>query len=424
MPQALTPIPPETLHSLTGLTFTERAFTIAVHLLKGDLLVETLHKVVDQAFNFPVPMRRLDDSIWLMELFHGPTCAFKDFGARFMARTISALSTENQGAESDSPPWIPPANPEGKPLTVLVATSGDTGGAVADAFYRIPGVRVVILYPLDKVSPRQEAQLCNLGHNIKTLAVKGVFDDCQHLVREAFANQEMRRAFRLTSANSINVGRLLPQIFYYVHAWAELTAAKVKKPPVISVPSGNFGNLTAGLMAQLLGTPISHFVAATNANATVPDYLTEGVYRPRQSVATISSAMDVGNPSNFRRIRHLLNEDLAKIQHQIQGYSFSDAETRACIHQSWHEHGTVLDPHTAVGLLGLRAALANHPPGTPGVVLATAHPAKFAETVEPIIQQELPVPDGIARFLGKRPQRVEIEPTLTALLSKLNIGPV
>ncbi|MDE2805632.1 MAG: threonine synthase [Gemmatimonadota bacterium] len=412
VPASVPPLPDEDRATLTDLTFPQRAFVVARHLLGREVPDDILHDAVHGALDFPVPLREIEPGIHLLELFHGPTHAFKDIGARFMARMMSALR------DTDAPP-----------LTVLAATSGDTGGAVAHAFHNLPGIRVVILYPLGKVSPRQEAQFTTLGGNVTAVAVRSAFDDCQRLARQAFADPELRARANLTSANSINIGRLLPQTFYYVHAWAELARTAPDSELVLSVPSGNFGNLTAGLIARrALGMSLARFVAATNENSVVPDYLAGRGFHPRPSLPTISSAMDVGDPSNFRRILHMFGGTGADagehppnaLRTKVTGSSWTDRETRHCIRDLWRRRGIAVDPHTAVGLLGLRRELRGRPgasggPRARGVVLATAHPAKFAEVVEPLLGQPIPVPPGIARVLDGPRRFVEIGPELGAL---------
>lgn len=409
VPESLEPLPPSKLRAMKEMSFGERAFVVASHLLADELADEVLtadmlHQVVHEAVSFPAPLRPLESGVHVLELFHGPTCAFKDVGARFMARAMSALRPDDAG-----------------PVTVLAATSGDTGGAVAHAFYGLPGVRVVVLYPRGRVSSRQEAQFSTLGGNVTALGVQGAFDDCQRLVREAFADRALCAAHGLTSANSINIGRLLPQIFYYVHAWAEVERrmSMAGRDLVVSVPSGNFGNLTAGLMTRALGIPIARFVAATNANSVVPDYLSSGSYRPRASVATLSNAMDVGDPSNFRRIRHLFGGDLHALRKVVAGSAWTDRETRECIRELWRRRSVVVDPHTAVGLLGLRRELSDRPDGV-GVVLGTAHPAKFAEVVEPLTGRPVPVPPELAQAMKRPRQSIEVEPRLAALREALS----
>lgn len=398
LPERLEPLSPAVLESFRGAPFDQVALAVAKHLLGQDLAEEVLERVVREALSFPVPLAALGPGRYALELFHGPTCAFKDVGARFMARLMAALRA--RGAAGSE-----------RPLTVLVATSGDTGSAVAHAFYGLPWVRVLVLYPWGKVSPLQERQFTTLGGNITAVAVDGTFDDCQRLVKQAFADPELSD-LDLTSANSINVGRLLPQVFYYFHAWGQLP-----EPPaelVISVPSGNFGNLTAGLMAKRLGLPVSRFVAATNVNDVVPQYLDTGRFEPRPSVATLSSAMDVGNPSNFARILALYGQDLGALRAEVLGAAYDDQATRAAIAQVFAATGYVLDPHSAVAWLGLRRALEERPAAT-GILLATAHPAKFAEVVEPVIGRAVPLPPQLAACLGKKPDVVRLAPELQAL---------
>ena len=418
VPATIAPLPEHDRAALANLAFPERALVAARHFLGGEVPDDVLHTVVHDALNFPAPLRQIESRIHLLELFHGPTHSFKDFGARFMARMMSALR---------------PAASALRPTTILAATSGDTGGAVAHAFHGQPGIRVIVLYPLGKVSLRQEAQFTTLGGNVTAVAVRGAFDDCQRLVRQAFADSGLGNRLNLTSANSINMGRLIPQTFPYVHALTELAPSAADSELVVSVPSGNFGNLTAGLIARrALGMSLARFVAATNENAVVPDYLAGRGFHPRPSVETISSAMDVGAPSNFRRLVHLFGggagrgarplagtragrpDTLASLRALITGSSWTDRETRDCIRDTWRRHGIAIDPHTAVGLLALRRELRRRPEAR-GVVLATAHPAKFAETVEPLIGKSLPMPPGIARAMELPRRAVEIEPEPAAL---------
>ena len=405
VPASLSRIPNSQRVRLLDAAFPERAHITARHFLGDEMDHRLLRMIVHDALDFPVPLREIEPGIHILELFHGPTHAFKDIGARFMARTMAALRSE--------------AAP---PLTILTATSGDTGAAVAHAFHGLPSVRIVVLYPLGKVSPRQEAQFATLGGNVTAVAVRGTFDQCQCLARQAFADPDLRAGTHLTSANSINIGRLLPQTFYYVHAWAELARLAPDAELVTSVPSGNLGNLTAGLLARhVLGMSRARFVAATNANAIVPDYLDGHGYNARPSVATISSAMDVGSPSNFRRIAHMFaaGSDTranapAALLRAVSGSSWTDRQTRACIRDLWERRGIAIDPHTAVGLLGLRHELRKRP-GAHGVVLATAHPAKFAETVEPLVGETVPIPPGIARVMDRPRRSTLIPPDLEAL---------
>ena len=431
VPASIPPLPEDDRAALADLTLPERAFLVARHFLAGEVPDDVLRAVIHDALNFPVPLHEIEPGVHMLELFHGPTHAFKDVGARFMARMLSALG----------PPETPlPARPVAPadaavPVTILTATSGDTGGAVAHAFHGVPGVRVLVFFPIGKISARQEAQIATMGGNVTAVAVRGTFDDCQRLVRQAFADPSLNARLSLTSANSVNIGRLLPQTFYYVHAWAELARMAPDAEVVVSVPSGNFGNLTAGLIARhMLGMSRTRFVAATNANSVVPDYLDGHGFHPRPSVETISTAMDVGDPGNFRRILHLFGAQQAgpggprgqpnadghgspaprSLRDVLSGSAWSDDETRACIRDLWQRHGIAIDPHTAVGLLGLRRELERRP-GARGVVLATAHPAKFAETVEPLIGESLPVPPGIARVMDRPRHSVEIAPALDAV---------
>ncbi len=393
LPDRLTPLPAAVRR---GAAFADTALTVARQVFRGEPPEAALGQIVRAALDFPIPLVPLADRLHALELFHGPTCAFKDVGARFLARLLAHYHGE-----------VEPA------LTILVATSGDTGSAVAQAFYGVPGTQVVVLYPEGKVSRLQERQFTTLGGNITAVAVAGTFDDCQRLVKQAFADPELRR-LRLTSANSINVGRLLPQIFYYWHAWAQLPETPAPAELIVSVPSGNFGNLTAGLMAKRLGVPVSRFVAATNVNDVVPEYLAGGEFRPRPSVATISNAMDVGNPSNFARILALYAGDAERLRADVAGSRHTDEETRAAIREVYGTYGYVLDPHGAVGYLGLREALRDRPEAT-GIFLATAHPAKFADVVEPLVGCPVPLPERLAACLRREPQVIKVGPEIGAL---------
>lgn len=406
MPSRIEPLPPASVESFREADgFSIVAFRVLAHLLGGALPPEVLAPLVRDALDFPVPLVEVAEDRWVLELFHGPTLAFKDVGARFLARLMGHYLDGG-------------ASGEGKgPVTVLVATSGDTGGAVADAFHGLPGVRVIVLFPRDRVSPRQERQFTTLGGNVRALEVDGSFDDCQRMTTEAFEDPDLRRIHRLTSANSINVGRLLPQVTYYFWAWSRLPSPT--GPLVISVPSGNFGNLAAGLLAKRLGLPVTRFVAATNANDVVPEYLGGCPFRPRPSVCTISTAMDVGDPSNFRRIGHLYRHDREALVRDVLGSTHGDDETRECVAEVHREAGYVLDPHSAVGWLGLQAGLDAHS-GARGIALGTAHPAKFAETVEPVISRELPVPPALARALEGKRKVTRIAPTVEDLTRALN----
>ncbi len=379
-PSELLPLPSSFLARLGGMELGESASRVAEHLLGNDLEPAVLSGIVRDALDFPIPLVRLTDRIRVLELFHGPTLAFKDVGARFLARLMAKTRTGD------------------RTLTILVATSGDTGGAVAQAFFGVEGTRVAILYPHGQVSPLQERQFTTLGGNVRAFAVDGTFDDCQWLVKEAFVDDELQARLALTSANSINIGRLLPQIFYYFHAAAQLDADERGRPLLFSTPSGNFGNLAAGLIAKRLGLAC-RFIAATNVNDVVPEYLTTGAYAPRPSQRTISNAMDVGDPSNFARILHLYAQDWDALRADLVGRRYDDAATRRAIAEVEREHGYLMDPHTAVGYLALRDTLAGEDDSTLGVVLSTAHPAKFGEVVEPVIRRDIDLPPQLAERL-------------------------
>lgn len=381
VPERLEPLPPDELTDL-GIA---RAF------IGDEIARDALAALLADALNFPIPLQPIDAGLAALELFHGPTFAFKDVGARVLARLMGHLHRSRE------------------PLTVLVATSGDTGSAVAQAFHGVEGTRVVVLFPEGQVSPVQEAQFTTLGGNVTAVAVAGVFDDCQRLVKEAFADPELRARAQLTSANSINIGRLLPQVFYYAHA------ARAMPDAVVSVPSGNFGNLTAGLIAARLGAPIRQFVAATTVNDTLPRYLETGRYEPRPSVATLANAMDVGNPSNVERIRWLFNDDLEAMRRAILPSVHTDDEVRATMAELWRSYRYLADPHTAIGYMGTTRV----PDDTPRVFLATAHPAKFREVVEPIIRTTVPLPRALEEALRKPRQVTRIGPSLSELSAVL-----
>ncbi len=382
-PRRLEHLPPAFFAELAGMDLAESASRVAEHLMAGELEGGALRRIVREALDFPIPLVALTERLRILELFHGPTLAFKDVGARFLARLLAETSGGARTGE--------------RTLTVLVATSGDTGGAVAQAFFGVAGTRVAVLYPRGQVSPLQERQLATLGGNVRAFAVDGAFDDCQRLVKAAFADRELAGRLDLTSANSINVGRLLPQVFYYVHAAGQLAADGVDDPLLFVTPSGNFGNLTAGLIAKRLGLAC-RFVAATNVNDAVPEYLETGVYTPRPSRRTISNAMDVGDPSNFVRILHLYGGDLDALRADLSGRRYDDAATRRAIAGVDREHGYLMDPHTAVGVLAARDALAGDLDSV-AVVLATAHPAKFREVVEPVVGREIDLPPRLAERL-------------------------
>ena len=411
LPERMEPIDASILAGLRGQSFSVVSRAVARHLLGSTIPAADLDRIVDAALNFEVPLVALSDvgsrsddgstgddgsrdDLYLLELFHGPTLAFKDVGARFMAQLLGYLGGEG-----------------GAPLTILAATSGDTGSAVAQAFFGVPDIRTVILFPKGKVTPLQERQFTTLGGNVHVLEVDGTFDDCQRLVKSAFSNPLLADEVRLSSANSINIGRLLPQIFYYVHAAAQLPAGSA---PLFSVPSGNFGNLTAGLMAKRLGVECRGFVAATNVNDVVPEYLRTGMVRPRPSTPTISNAMDVGDPSNLARILALYGGDVDRLRADVIGSVHDDDETRDCIAQVYRRTSYVLDPHSAVGYLGVEAGRRAFGEG-PCVVLCTAHPVKFREAVEPVIGRSVPVPERLAACLQAERHVTPIPPETSAV---------
>jgi threonine synthase len=380
VPERIEPLPPALLGRLCRATLVEMATVVGSHLFQGEISEEAFGALVADALNFDVPLVPVTDRIWALELFHGPTLAFKDIGARVQARLLYHFT-------------------DGTPLTILVATSGDTGSAVAQAFHGLPDTRVVVLYPEGQVSDLQEAQMASLGGNVRAVAVQGTFDDCQRLVKTAFADDDLRRHVWLTPANSINVGRLLPQVFYYFQLLKLVEHASAG--PIVSVPSGNFGNLTAGLIAKRIGLPVQRFVAATNLNDTVPKYLQSGHYRPQPSVRTIANAMDVGTPSNFERIQWLYHHDVDAIRRDISGAVFDDATVRKEIAEVDRRHGYLLDPHGAIGWLALKQAMTRAPADARGVFLATAHPAKFREVVEPVLGRPVPLPPALEEALGR-----------------------
>lgn len=342
-------------------TFQEIGLAVAEAFFGEDVPLPALEEIVEGTLTFEAPIVTLSPGDHILELFHGPTLAFKDFGARFMARLMAHLTRG-----------------EDRELTVLVATSGDTGGAVASAFLNVPGTRVVILYPEGKVSGLQEKQLTALGGNITALEIAGSFDDCQALVKKAFLEREIAERMNLTSANSINLSRLVPQSFYYIHSTRQLPEGT---EPVFVVPSGNFGNLTAGLLAKQLGLPVRHFIAATNSNDVIPRYLSNGQYQPTPSIATISNAMDVGAPSNFVRMTALFGNSWEQMKGSISGMSFTDEQTRAAVREVKSSHGYEIDPHGAIGWLAARG-YRNSNPGAETITLETAHPAKFLDVMD------------------------------------------
>jgi len=380
-PERIPALPKEIITNPGSFSREELAFRV-IQPYTGDTLPESeLRRIVAETIEFDFPLVEVSPRIQSLELFHGPTLAFKDVGARFMSRCLGYFVRDND-----------------QPVTVLVATSGDTGGAVASGFYDVEGVQVVILYPSGKVSSVQELQLTTLGKNITALEVSGSFDDCQRMVKEAFADPTLNRQRFLTSANSINVARWLPQQFYYFFAWQQWKDKM--QPPVISVPSGNFGNICAGLMAHASGLPVAHFIAACNANSVITDYLQTGEYQSRTAIPTLSNAMDVGNPSNFVRILEIFEKKLPALKKVLSSVSISDEETRSTILELYQQHHYLPDPHGAVGYRALQKYLSAHP-GQKGIFLETAHPVKFYDTVEPLIGQKIPLPPSVAALINK-----------------------
>ncbi|HEY8512878.1 MAG TPA: threonine synthase [Cyclobacteriaceae bacterium] len=386
MPERIPSLPAGFLDAAGERSLQEIAFVVAREFVSGDIDDNTLSSIISHALPFDAPVVSIEDNVYALELFHGPTFAFKDFGARFMAGLLGHFAQQ-----------------EGREVVILVATSGDTGSAVANGFLRVPGTRVVVLYPRGKVSEIQEKQFTTLGHNITALEVDGTFDDCQRLVKEAFVDPDLTRSLFLTSANSINVARLIPQSFYYIHAYAQLRHLDL--PIVFAVPSGNFGNLTAGLLAMKMGLPVAKFVACTNVNDVVPEYLESGMFNPRPSIQTISNAMDVGNPSNFARMLDLYNNDREAMAADLYGCSFTDEETRDAMRDVYARTGYVLDPHGAVGYLGIRSYLCQYGPAA-GVFLETAHPGKFRDVVEETLDRSIELPEGLKAFAAGKKQSV------------------
>ncbi|AQS95266.1 threonine synthase [Polaribacter sp. BM10] len=378
-PDNITPLSSDFIENISDYSNHEIAYEVIKQFVGDEIPTEKLKEIISNTVSFDFPLVKVDKNVASLELFHGPTMAFKDVGAKFMAQCLEYFNKDNS-----------------EEVTVLVATSGDTGGAVANGFLGAKGVNVVILYPSGKVSDIQEKQLTTLGQNITALEVDGVFDDCQEMVKTAFLDKEITKT--LTSANSINVARWLPQMFYFFFAYKELH--KQHKDIIFSVPSGNFGNICAGIMAQKIGLPVKHFVASTNVNDTVPNYLKEGIYKPKPSKATISNAMDVGNPSNFIRIQELFNNDLEALKNAFSSYSFSDDETKATMKEIYKNSGYVADPHGAVGYLGLQEYKLKD--SDFGIFLETAHPVKFLDIVEETLPVKVEIPTQIKKVINNK----------------------
>jgi threonine synthase len=369
------------IKQLSSMSKEDIAFTVIKPYVDESIPDDELHRIVSETVNFDFPLVNVDGNVYALELFHGPTLAFKDVGARFMSRCLGYFSQDRK-----------------EKVFVLVATSGDTGSAVANGFYDVEGVEVVILYPSGKVSGVQEKQLTTLGKNIHSLEVAGTFDDCQKMVKQAFADHDLTSKLFLTSANSINVARWLPQQFYYFYA---LQQWKHEQLPVICVPSGNFGNICAGLIAYKSGLPVKHFIAACNANDVVPEYFNRGEYHPKPAKATISNAMDVGDPSNFVRILELFNNEFGTLKDLISSYSIDDEETRKTIVDVKNRFNYLLDPHGAVAYASVQKYLAENKNGK-AIFLETAHPIKFYDVVEPLINEKIPVTDSLAALMNRK----------------------
>ena len=393
MPEKIARLPEEFFRGMGARSFVENAYAVAEMFFGEDVPAPVLRRIVEETLSFDCPLWEVEPGIYALELFHGPTLAFKDVGARFMARLLRYF-TEGQGA-----------------LNVLVATSGDTGSAVANGFLGIDGIHVYVLYPKGKVSPIQECQFTTLGRNVTALEIDGVFDDCQALVKAAFMDTELNQALRLTSANSINVARFLPQSFYYFWAYAQLQRLGMGENVVCSVPSGNFGNICSALFGKRMGLPIRRFIAANNANSVFYEFLQSGEYRPRPSIQTIANAMDVGDPSNFARIWDLYGKDADAIRADISGATYSDSEIAQTVRDCYMRTGYLLDPHGACGYQALKEGLR---PGEVGFFCETAHPAKFKDTIERILGEPLPIPPALAAFMQGTKQSVALPKDFTS----------
>lgn len=389
MPEKINRLPEEFFKNIDKMSFQEISFEVAKAFFSDDVDEKSLKDIVYDTLSFDCPVKKVCDDIWTLELFHGPTLAFKDVGARFMARLLEYFIRQEAH----------------QIVNVLVATSGDTGSAVANGFLGVDGIHVYVLYPKGKVSKIQECQFTTLGRNITAIEIDGVFDDCQSLVKSAFMDGDLNKHMKLTSANSINVARFLPQAFYYFNAYARMKANGLAENLVMCVPSGNFGNITAGLFAREMGLPIRRFIAANNANNIFYNYLKTGVYEPKPSVQTIANAMDVGDPSNFARIYDLYNGSHDKISSIISGTTYTDDEIKAAVKQCYKDNGYILDPHGACGYQALKDNLKK---GETGVFCETAHPAKFKDTIENIINTEIEIPQRLSDFMKGKKQTVEL----------------
>ena len=390
MPESI-PNQSKLVKGISTLNIKDISYVIAKSFLDEDFKNSDIEEIIDYSITFDSPLVNIYGNLHILELFHGPTLAFKDFGARFMARTMEKVVSNNN-----------------KELNILVATSGDTGSAVANGFYNVEGINVIILYPSKKVSKIQEKQLTTLGKNIHAIELNGSFDQCQSLVKKAFLDLQLTKRIKLSSANSINIGRLIPQSFYYFNAYSKL---KDKNDVIISVPSGNFGNITAGLLSKMMGLPIKKFIASTNANKAVPDFIKNGFYKPCQTIQTISNAMDVGNPSNIKRIINLYN-NIDLLKEDMLSWSFSDNDTINAIKMILKKYKYLLEPHGAVGLLGLENYTKNLSKHS-GIFLGTAHPSKFLDVIEPEINQKVEIPERLKNILDKEKQSIKMKNNYT-----------
>ncbi|MEG2674877.1 MAG: threonine synthase [Muribaculaceae bacterium] len=398
MPERIPVLPKAFFNNIGSMSLQEISFAVANTLFGDDIEPSVLQEIVCDALNFDIPLVQVSENIYSLELFHGPTLAFKDVGARFMARVLAYFNSNAQ---------------EGDMVNVLVATSGDTGSAVANGFLGVNGVRVFVLYPQGKVSKIQEAQFTTLGRNITAIEVNGTFDDCQSLVKNAFMDAELNEKMKLTSANSINVARFLPQMFYYFYAYAQLAKRGVSLGNIVfSVPSGNFGNITAGLIAKAMGLPIKRFIAANNQNDIFYQYLLTGKYEPKASISTIANAMDVGDPSNFVRILDLYKHSHDAIKKDISGCTYSNEQISETLAKTYKDENYLLDPHGAVGYRGLLEGLGAD---EVGVFLETAHPAKFKNTVEKIIGEQLAIPGKLEAFMNGEKHTITMNSGFTSL---------
>lgn len=395
MPKTIKKLSTGTIDKFPKLSFKEIALEVLSVMFRENIPSSVLRKIVNKVFDFPCPLHCLHKNLYVLELFHGPTLSFKDFGARFMAELFSYFVKKSR-----------------QKITILTATSGDTGSAVAQAFYKKPNIRVVVLYPKNKISVIQEKQIATLGKNIIAIAVKGTFDDCQKLVKTALEDKELNKKLNLTSANSINIARLIPQTLYYFWIYAQLRRLSIvnrQSPIIISVPSGNLGNLTAGLIAKKMGLPIAKFIAAVNANDVIPQYLKTGKFNPLPSKQTLSNAMDVGNPSNLARTLALYNDDIKKMKYDITAISINNEKTKKTIKEIYQKYNYIIDPHTAVGFAAINKYRISDDKDHVLVVLSTAHPSKFPEIVEKIIGKKIKIPKQLQKYLKLKIKSVNME---------------